>query len=184
METSFEKAWKRLEQTPRPSRARNVLVRDWGGFKDAVERGSDYFADRLCASLYAGDCYILRGAFSRSFMLSLKKKALEFFRSEPSSFHKMTENPLTPDFHKIITEEEGRKYSFPICKHAAYYFPWNQDPIWEPIWGRWRVVKKLMGLKEDEYERNTPKDGVIDRPRVERRGNVVPGPDHEHRQQM
>ena len=94
-------------------------------------------------------------------MSELKHKALKFFQSEPSSFHPM--QGLPPDFHKIITEEEGKKYSFPLVKHAAYYFPWNQDPIWGPIWERWRIIKRLMGLETDAYEKNSPKDGVVDR---------------------
>ena len=55
-----------------------------------------------------------------------------------------------------------------MCKHSFYFYPWNNDPIniWEPIYERWRIIKQLMGLKFDEYEKNTPKDGVIDRIQV------------------
>jgi hypothetical protein len=159
--TSFKDYWELIEQTQRPQRARKIIRRDWDGFEERVLRGDDHFVRSIVDSLYQGDCYILSGAFKKSFMEELKLKAMKFFRSEPSSFHKMKEG--TPDFHKIITEEEGKKYSFKLCKHAAYYFPWNHDPIWEPVWKKWRVLKVLMGLQENEYEQNTPKDGVVDR---------------------
>lgn len=164
MPTSFSRCWQVLETSlPRPARARRIIRRDWGGFRERIERGDEWFAKAICASLYAGDCYILAGAFPPDFMASLQNKARTFFASEPSSFHKMVESPLPPDFHRVIDAEEGRKYSFPLVKHSAYYFPWNRDPVWEPVWERWRVIKTLMGLEADEYEKNTPKDGVVDR---------------------
>ena len=160
--TSFKSCWEVLEKSlPRPSRVRKLLRRDWEGFKERVEREDELFCKSIVSSLYAGDCYVLSEAFDKDFMLYLKDKAFKFFQSEPSSFHQMKEG--VKDFHKKIDLEEGRKYSFQVCKHAAYYFPWNEDPIFEPINERWRVIKKLMGLKETEYETNTPKEGVVDR---------------------
>ena len=55
-----------------------------------------------------------------------------------------------------------------MCKHSFYFYPWNADPLnlFKPIYEKWRIIKKLMGLKPKEYENNTPKDGVIDRIQV------------------
>ena len=50
-------------------------------------------------------------------------------------------------------------------KHATYFFPWNNDPcnINEQIFNRWGYIKKLCGLKFDEFRNNTPKDIKVDR---------------------
>jgi hypothetical protein len=71
----------------------------------------------------------------------------------------------TPDFHRLIDEELGKKYSFFQVKHSAYFFPWNDDPLnlFPVIMPRWRPLKFLGGFRWDEYEKNTPKDGVVDR---------------------
>src|SRR6185503_2173510 len=93
----------------------------------------------------------------------LKRKAFEYGQSSPSSFHKMLEG--CPDFHRIIDLEAGKKYSFNVCKHSAFFYPWNDDPlrVFDVVNERWRVVKQLMGLDLHSYERNTPRDGVVDR---------------------
>ena len=117
----------------------------------------------LVESLYSGDIFIFKNAFSKDFMEEVKRKAFEYGKSRPSEFHKMLEG--TPDFHRIIDLETGKKYSFQVCKHSCFFYPWNDDPLnlFKEVYHKWRVVKTLMGLDSREYEKNTPKDGVIDR---------------------
>ena len=66
--------------------------------------------------------------------------------------------------------EMAKKYSIKAVKHSAYFFPWNDDPlnIFEDIWERWRPLKFLGGFSWNEYENNTPKDGVVDRIQIVR----------------
>ena len=70
-----------------------------------------------------------------------------------------------PDFHRKIDIETGKKYALRLCKHSFYFYPWNNDPLdlFNTIYKRWRVIKKLMGINPRAFEKNTPKDGVIDR---------------------
>ena len=55
-------------------------------------------------------------------------------------------------------------------RHTTYFFPWNSDPCGfnEQIYERWRLSKFIAGLKENEYEKNTPKDGSVDRIQIVR----------------
>ena len=144
---SFASEWEELEKSPRPTRVRKLIKRDYGWFKEAVLREGDYFVNKMCASLYAGDCYILSGAFDKDWMLEVRKKTFEYFRSKPSEFYKMLEG--TPDFHRLIDLETGKKYSFQVCKHSAFFYPWNSDPLnlFPTVYERWRIIKKLMGLE-------------------------------------
>ena len=160
----FAQAWADAESSaPRPERARNLLRVNYHSFRDFVWYPSPAFVRNTVASLYAGDIHILKNAFSKLFMRILRRKAMEYCRSKPSAFYKMLEG--CPDFHRIIDLETGKKYSFQVCKHSSFFYPWNDDPLnlFGPIYQRWRVIKWLMGLKPTAYEKNTPKDGVVDR---------------------
>lgn len=165
---TFAEAWARAESGPQPQRVRRILDCDWQEFSEAVTKEKPWFVDEIVTSLYRGDAWVLRGAFPRAFMGAIKNRTVEWTSSRPASFHKMLEG--SPDFHRIIDFETGKKYSFKGCKHSAYFYRWNDDPlrIWPAITERWRVVKKVMGLAPDAYEKFTPKDGVVDRIQVVR----------------
>lgn len=148
---------------PRPTRVRMVRYWRWDDFQDAIDHADDDFIWNMVTTLYAGDVYILGGGFPKEWMMDLRAKAFEYGKSSPSSFHQMLEG--TPDFHRVIDPETGKKYSFNVCKHSCFFYPWNDDPlgIFPTVYARWRVIKWLMGLERDAYERNTPRSGVVDR---------------------
>lgn len=160
----FKPAWEAFEANyPRPDRVRMVRYWRWEDFAGLVMNPDRTFIWHTVCSLYAGDVYILTKAFPENWMKELKRKAFEYGQQSPSSFHKMLEG--TPDFHRIIDLETGKKYSFNVCKHSCFFYPWNSDPlsVFPTINERWRVVKNLMGLETNAYENNTPRDGVVDR---------------------
>ena len=166
---NFAEAWKQIEaKDDRPSRLRSTRTLPWEEFRqDVAEQGGE-FVRSIVSSLYHGDILILRNAFTREFMRELKEKTVAWTRSRPESFHKMLDG--VPDFHRQIDMETGKKYSVLACKHSAYFFRWNDDPlgIWSAITERWSVLKVAMGLHADEYERNIPSDGPTDRIQVVR----------------
>lgn len=167
MENKYKMEWERLEGSkPRPERARTVIKIDYQEFKEKVRRQDDSFVESIVGALYAGDAFLIKGAFQDKFMFDLRKKVHKYWQGKPSEFHKMLEG--SPDFHRIIDSEAGKKYSFRVCKRACYFYTWNDDPLnlFETIYERWRLIKTLMGLQPEEYEKNTPKDGVIDRVQI------------------
>lgn len=131
--------------------------------------------ESVAKALYSGVVFILKGAFTPAFMAQTRAFVPLHFSGEPSSFHKMLEG--APDFHRIIDEETGRKYSFPCCKHSYYFYRWNGDPLglFSEADKFWRPMKRLMGLSELEYEQNTPKDGVVDRLQIVRYPPTIGG---------
>lgn len=169
MENKYKTVWTRLENSrPRPERVRSIVKVDYQEFKEKIQQQDDSFVEATVSSLYSGDAYLIKGAFPKEFMINLRKRVHEYCKTKPSEFYKMLEG--SPDFHRIIDLESGRKYSFRVCKHSCYFYPWNEDPLnlFGAVYERWRVIKLLMGLRPDEYEKNTPKDGVIDRIQVVR----------------
>jgi hypothetical protein len=162
---TFAQAWS--EVTP-PDRLRIIREMKWEHFQEKVNEGADYFIDTLVGSLAYGDTWILKGAFSREFIEGLKTRCDAWWKKSPSSFHKMLDD--CPDFHREIDPETGKKYSIHACKHSAYFFRWNADPlgIWPTITDRWRVLKIAMGMQANTYEANKPSDGPTDRIQVVR----------------
>lgn len=159
--------WEELESNnPMPKRVKKIHVLDFEDFKKKIYEPDEKYIKNLIKNIFEGDFYILKNAFTEEFMINLKNKTFEYFKSKPSEFYKMLEG--TPDFHRKIDIEIGKKYAIKMCKHSFYFYPWNNDPlnIFETIYKRWRVIKKFMGLNEKEYETNTPKDGVVDRVQV------------------
>ena len=164
---TFKETWKYMEKSiAYPSRARNILFFEFDEFAKNVNEEKKDFTKKIVNSLMEGDFFILKKAYSKKFMDELKFKTYDYFKDKPSEFYKMLEG--SPDFHRKIDLETGKKYSFRSCKHSFYFYPWNRDPLnlFAPIYNRWRVIKKLMGLEQTAYEKNTPKDGVIDRIQV------------------
>jgi len=162
--TIYQSAWDILEKKfPYPKKTRKVRIVDYMKFKQEVLDESPTFVKEITSSLFSGDVYILKGAYTKEFMENLKVKTFLHFKDKPSKFYKMLEG--CPDFHRKIDLNIGKKYSFKGCKHSFYFYPWNDDPLnlFKPIYERWRIIKKLMGLKPTAYENNTPKNGVIDR---------------------
>lgn len=178
----YRAAWERQMPAGRePSRARTVHEAGWDAFRRALETEVEGFVE----SLAAGDLWIVRGVFEPAFLRALRENTIAWTRSRPPAFHKMLDG--SPDFHRIIDPETGKHYAFPCCKHSAYFYRWNDDPLglWPEITARWRVFKVLMGLAPDQYERNAARDGVVDRVQIVRYppgiGFLAPHQDpHQH----
>lgn len=169
MANKYTVEWERLELAiPRPTRARNVIQMEYQEFKQKVQDQDASFVHSIVSSLYSGDAYLIKGAYPKVFMTDLRKRVHAYFQEKPSEFYKMEEG--VPNFCRNIDSETGKKYSITSCKQECYLFPWNDDPldVLKPLYERWRVIKFLMGLQPDEYERNTPKDGVVDRIQIVR----------------
>ena len=147
---------------------RNVVDMEYAELEAKVYAQDPRFVNELVESLYAGDMYILRQGFTKEFMTDLKDKVYRIWSQTPSSFHKMIEG--CPDFHRMVDEETAKNYVFKNIRHSYYWFSWNGDPmgVIPEIMKRWRVFKLLGGFRLNEYEGNTPKDGIVDRFQVAR----------------
>jgi hypothetical protein len=166
---NYLERWRHYEANfERPSRAGSVRDLKYSELATAIFDRDEALVSDLIEALFAGEVVILRSAFPAGWMRDLKKRTVAWRAQRESQFHKMVEG--SPDFHRIITHEDGLKYAFRQCKHSAYFYRWNEDPlgIFETIYQRWRPIKTLMGLHGLEYERNTPKDGVVDRVQIVR----------------
>jgi len=148
-----------------PTRFRNLQILP---YEELTYRVMNSIAYPIIDNLWKGDAYLIKGAFTKEFMYQLIIDVHNYCMTRPSEFHQMLED--SPDFHREIDLETGKKYSISSCKHSCYFYHWNEDPfeIFEPINQVWHTLKVLMGLQYNEYENNTPKNGVVDRIQVVR----------------
>lgn len=163
---NFKQAWQQAHVAP--DRLRYTRVMDWPDFESGVVAEEDYFVLTIVNSILMGDAWIIKGAFSEEFITGMKERCVEWEREREESFHKMLDG--CPDFHRKIDSETGKKYSILSCKHSAYFFRWNDDPlgIWPTITARWRVLKLAMGMYANAYEHHKPSDGATDRIQIVR----------------
>lgn len=163
----YRNEWEAIEdEKTQPRYLRKVISTPFKDFRENVLGQDPQFVDELVKSLYSGDAYILKQAFTPKFMRDTTAQLHELGRKTPSSFHKMLDG--CPDFHRIITPELANNYALRQIKHAYYFFPWNDDPfnLIEPIGERWSIFKFLGGYPLDAYENNIPSTGVVNRVQI------------------
>ena len=160
----FKPEWEHREKkVTQPRYLRNIIVDSFDNLQNKVLESKPQFVESIVDSLYSGDVYILKNAFSLEFMNKLVKTMYECGEQSPGSFHKMLDG--CPDFHRKITPELAKNYALRQIKHSFYFFNWNGDPynLFPAINKRWGVFKVLGGFDFNEYEDKIPSTGVVDR---------------------
>lgn len=161
---NFKKAWDQLvKEETLPRYFRDLKEYQFEDFKNIVLENDEQKAFEIVESLYSGDVYILRSAYTKEFVESLKEKLFQWGSSTPSQFYKTYEG--VPNFHRIVDETVNSNYAMKPMWHIFYLFPWNEDKlgVYEEIYKRWGIMKMLSGYDYDTFSKNTPKDGTIDR---------------------
>jgi hypothetical protein len=169
VENKFKKEWEAIEsEDTQPRWFRRVIERPYDEFRRDVLAQDPQQVKSIVESLYGGDVFVLKNAFTADYMLGLKKTMHEYGKKSESSFHKMHDG--CQDFHRKITPELAKNYALRQIKHSYYFFPWNENPfnLFDPIYQRWGVLKFLSGFQFDEYEKNIPSTGVVDRLQIVR----------------
>lgn len=160
----YKKIWdKELASNGMPAFYTGVTKIPFLDFKEAINEEKEEFISKIIKDLVGGKVILIKSAFSDEFVKNLKIEVKNFWKNNPDTFYKMLEG--CKDFHRIITPDKAKNYSVGAVKHASYFFPWNDDPckINKTIFNRWGYIKKLSGLKFDQFQNNTPKDGRVDR---------------------
>lgn len=165
--TIFNEIWNEVENAaPPPTRARNFLTIEFSELKEKVLEQDPLFVREVIKNLYAGDTYLVKNVFTKSYCDQLKAAVHKMWTTTPSSFHKMIDG--VPNFHREIGHEVSDKYYAKPIKHSYYFFPWNEDGlnIFTEVRKAWGIYKMIGGLSFNEYEQNLPRNGIIDRIQV------------------
>mgnify|MGYP005986780067 CR=1 FL=1 len=164
MINNFKSCWEDIiNEETLPRYINNIQEYTYDNFKEIVLNNDQEQVEQIVKSLYSGDVFILRGAYTSEFVESLKEKLFNWGQTTESEFYKTYEG--VPNFHRVIDEEISGKYAIKQLWHIFYLFPWNKDhlDVYEEINKRWKIMKMISGYNSDEFSKNTPKDGIIDR---------------------
>ena len=162
--SKYEEIWKEfLKERKLPNRCSGVSVISYNEFKDLRDKFDLNKAKELVSNLIDGKVLLVKGAYSKNEVNDIKSKVMKFWKENPDTHYKMLEG--CPDFHRNVTPQKTKYYSNGGVKHHSFFFRWNKDPydIKNTFYERWKYTKYIAGLNSNEYENNTPKDGVVDR---------------------
>ena len=160
----YKSMWDKYEKEEElPMFYKNIVEIEFNEFEKKVYEGNKFFAEKLVKSLLDGDVYLLKNSFHKSFLDKLKRETISSWKSMKSEFHKIYEG--CPNFYRNITDDLSGKYAFKQIKQTQYFFPWNDDffDLYKETYKRWRVLKYLSGFYRDVWEKDTPKNGIVDR---------------------
>ena len=164
----YNQLWDKYEDKDNlPTYVNNIKTYNYLDFEKKIYSNSEQFSKEIVQSLLSGDIILLKNTFDPDYLDELKNIFRKKFENSTSTFHKIYEE--CPNFYRNITPDLASKYSFHQVKKTYYLFPWNKknEPdlfnFYEEIYKRWRLLKYLSGLQSNAWEKNTPKDGIIDR---------------------
>ena len=166
LHVKIKKKWETLERNIRqPSEIKKVRAIEYREFLQLFKNSNIKKIEQLIEDFYSGDIFAIKNSFSKKFFEKIKLYLINNFDNKESIFYKTKEG--CPNFHRIIGNKESLKYALKSNRHDYYFFPWNRDKekwdLFDYFYPKWRLIKLLSGLKRDEFEKNTPKDGTIDR---------------------
>ena len=160
----YKNLWEKYEKKDQlPFFYNNIIQVDFSEFKEKVYSNDKKFALNLVNSLLSGDVYLLKNSFPVDYLEELKQKTAEAWKTKKSEFFKVYEE--CPNFYRNITQDLSKNYAFKQVKQTQYFFPWNPDfcNLYYEAYKRWRVLKYLSGFYKEVWEKDTPKDGIVDR---------------------
>ena len=161
--------WTDLEsRNNRPEVYNKVIEIDHSEFVSKILDFDKKFIKNTCESIFQGDLYFLKNAIKSNQVTHIINKIYQFNKNNDSKFYKMKEN--VPNFNRWIDSEATEGYSIKHVKHSTFLFHWNEDidEVNNIICNACRPLKLLSGLSYFEYEKNTPKDLIIERTQVVR----------------
>ena len=165
----FSHSWREAERhLTYPARLNKIVEVDFNEFSHNIRHSNQKYADSLVESLMLGDCYVMKNSLSIDYLKYLKDEVFQYFQASKSEFNKLYEG--VPNYYRFIDQSLAGNYAFHQEKQVYYFFPFNEDKlqIFKVANQVWRVTKYLSGYREDIWESNTPKDGIIDRIQVVR----------------
>ena len=131
---------------------------DFHDLEELVLYGSLENFISLVNELTEGAFLHITDAFTEQEVNLIKDKMLNLQTNTASTFYKM--DSLIPDYWRDITLEVGKKYSVPVVKKAAYFFPWNSETdLFSLINRRWRILKVLGGKEYNFGEEHDKTSG-------------------------
>jgi mRNA deadenylase 3'-5' endonuclease subunit Ccr4 len=155
-----------LLSTGKPTKFKEVISIDFKDLKKIFVENNVAQIKNIIKQLVEGDMLIIKKVLSKDDINQIKNEVKKFRTSEISSFHKLTDGVM--NFWRDITEEVSNKYAVPQIKKTSYWFPWDSRSllIYRKVESIYRILKALGGRHPNEFEKNIPSMGPVDRVQI------------------
>ena len=164
----INKYWRYLgNKYKEPKYISRVKTIDFEMLKKKIDSNDIRFIKKMIRDLYVNKIgFILKGAAKESLKKIIISLAKNYKLNQKPSFHKMYQD--TPNFHRIIDKNITKKYKIFAIKHSFFFYNWNirsklENKFKDSVYKHWRYIKFLAGNRKNQYEKNKPLDGQIDR---------------------
>lgn len=164
----INKYWRYLgNKYKEPKYISRVKTIDFEMLKKKIDSNDIRFIKKMIRDLYVNKIgFILKGAAKESLKKIIISLAKNYKLNQKPSFHKMYQD--TPNFHRIIDKNITKKYKIFAIKHSFFFYNWNirsklENKFKNSVYKHWRYIKFLAGNRKNQYEKNKPLDGQIDR---------------------
>jgi len=173
MAQNLKKYWEYLEQKyDPPTYVEKIKIIQFNKLKKAVDSKNEKYLKKLIRGMYLNkQAYIIRNAAPNNFKSTVLDLANHYKKTKKTSFHKMLTG--TPNFHRVIDKKITKKYSVFAIKHSFFFYNWNiksklEKKFKDGVYRHWRYIKFLAGNLKNQFEKNRPSDGAIDRLQIVR----------------
>lgn len=164
---AIKKYWNKLEsKLSPPTHISKVSVIHFEDLKKACKSKNEFYIKSLIKKMYSGNAFIVRNAAKKNLRNTMINLAKQYDKKVKPSFHKMLDG--TPNFHRIYDKNITKKYSLYAIKHSYFFYNWNiktklERELKKGVYRHWRYIKFIAGNSLNQFEKNKPRDGQIDR---------------------
>ena len=162
-----EKIWESLIESKKlPSYFSELVNIEFKDFKKNISNENYVYQEKLINRLFNGAVIQLKNSLNDELIDEIVKSSLNLSKSNVQN--KTTCEEGDKNYFFVQSKDMSANGGYKALDRSYYFYPWNEPSkkIFSEIYEYWRYIKVLAGLKYNTYEKNTPKDGVINRMHV------------------
>ena len=159
----FKDRWSEIENVETyPHYLRNIIIMDADEFVHRVSNADVAEVDNFVRSIYGGDAYLLRNAFTVEFVEETKDKIINWATEIEDNYCEMLDGVSSYRFTNYGNRRPEGGYTEVV--HSSVFFRWDDVlGLFKHFDKYWDAFKILSGQSPDAYKNNNPSDGIIDR---------------------
>jgi hypothetical protein len=164
---SNEKIWENLIESKKlPCYFTELINVEFKDFKENILNENFFYQEKLINKLFNGGVIQLKNSLDDRLINEIVKSSLNLSKSNIQN--KTTCEEGSKNYFYVQSKDLSANGGYKALDRSYYFYPWDDSSkkIFSEVYKYWRYIKVLAGLKYDTYEKNTPKDGVINRMHV------------------
>jgi hypothetical protein len=160
----LQKDWQELiNQYKPPKFFRSLKSLDFSELVSLIQNEKKYELKSIIKNIYEGDIYQFNNSISNELINDLFNEANQLAKNSKSEQALCVQG--VKNFFYLQKDDQAVKGGYKAIDRSYYFFPWNKES--ENIFGKvnsiWAYIKIIGGQNKNEYNKNLPIDGIINR---------------------